>query len=258
MASMTINDKMSIEKIDWHGDTMTFDDNWPNMDKRKTMRIFHINLNGVTPHNNFLEWEMTIAFLMDMQVDIFGMTEVNLDLNNGIVKDKFIQSGKHFDNYLRMATSSSLQKVGKTAFKMGGTVTGTNGCWSGRIVSQGSDKLGRWSYTKLQMRHGKTIVFITVYLPRKQSKEGGSSTIYSQMEADLLKKKGKLMDPRQELLNDLHTYIESEIQQENNVFLMGDMNDNLGLEGGQMNTFLQSLKMTANGRSGRASSAVIS
>ena len=88
---------------------------------------------------------MTIAFLMDMQVDIFGLTEVNLNLNNGIVRDKFIQSGKHFDSYMRMAVSSSKQEVSKPPFKIGGTVTGSNGCWSGRISAQGSDALGRWS-----------------------------------------------------------------------------------------------------------------
>ena len=134
--------KSNEDRLSWKGDTMTFDEGWPNLEQRRTLRLFHINLNGITYHNELLEWEMTIAYLMDMQVDIFGLTEVNLDMNNGIVKDNIIQSGKHFDPYLRMTTSSSLQKVGKTPFKMGGTITGTNGCWSGRIESQGSDKLG--------------------------------------------------------------------------------------------------------------------
>ena len=234
----------AINKLEWQGETMNFDQEWPNVDKRKTMRIFHINLNGVTSHNNYLEWEMTMAFLMDMQVDVYGLTEINLDLNNGMIRDTFIQSGKHFDNYMRMATSSSLQKVGNTPFKMGGTVTGTNGCWSGRIISQGSDELGRWSYVKLQTRHGKAVVFITTYLPRKPTKDGGSSTIFRQMEADLFKKNGKIIDPRKALLEDLHKYIELEHSQGNNVFLMGDMNDNLGLNEGQINVFLHSLRMS--------------
>ena len=238
----TVNVK-PIKKLEWSGDIMTFDDEWPNVDTRKTMRIFHINLNGVTSHNNYLEWEMTIAFLMDMQVDVFGLTEINLDLNNGITKDTFIQSGKHFDNYLRMATSSSLQKVGKTSFKMGGTVTGTNGVWSGRITEQGCDKLGRWSFIKLQTRYGKAVVFITTYLPRKPAKDGRGTTIYDQMTADLLKSTGKLLDPRKTLLEDLHTYIDRENNEGNTIFLMGDMNDNLGLEDGQVNKFLQSLGM---------------
>ena len=133
---------------------MTFDEGWPNTDKRTTIQICNINLNAVTNHNDLLEWEMMVAYLMDMQVDIFGLTEINLDLNNRIIRDKFIQSRNYFDPYIRMAASSSLQMVGETPFKMGGTVTGTNGCWSGRISKQGSDKIGRWSYLYLQAKQG--------------------------------------------------------------------------------------------------------
>ena len=101
---------------------MTFSEGWPNTDKRNTLRLFNLNLNGVTYHNNYIEWEMTIAYLMEMQVDIFGLTEINLDLNNnnGGVRDNFIQQSKHFDPYIQMAVSSSLQDVGKSPFKMGG------------------------------------------------------------------------------------------------------------------------------------------
>ena len=231
------------KRLEWFGDTMTYDDGWPNVDKRNTMQIFHINLNGITSNNNYLEWEMTIAFLMDMQVDVFGLSEMNLDLNNGMVKDNILQSGKHFDPYIRMATSSSLQKVGNTPFKMGGTVTGTNGCWSGRINEQGSDKLGRWSYMKLQARQNQQIVFITVYIPGKQNNDGGGTTIYSQMEADLLMDRGNLLDPKKELLKDLHNFIERDTKKGNIVFLMGDMNEDMGLEEGQVHQFLKSLGM---------------
>ena len=77
-----------------------------------------MNLKGVTSNNNYLKWEMTIAFLMDMQVDIYGLSEINLDLQNGIVKDKFIQSRKYFEPYIRMTTSSSLQKVGNSPLQV--------------------------------------------------------------------------------------------------------------------------------------------
>ena len=240
------------QHLKWFGDTMTFDECWPNVDERTTLRLFNINLNGVTYQNNLLEWEMTIAFLMDMQVDIFGLTEINLDLNNGVVKDRLIQSSKQFDPYLRLTTSSSLQKVGDTPFKMGGTVTGSNGCWSGRIQKQGSDKLGRWTYMELQARDGRNVIFITVYLPNKPSKEGRGTTIYEQMRSDLLKYTGLLKDPRKEILSDLHKYISLEKNKGNTIFLMGDMNDNLGDSSGQVSSFLKSLgmKMTYQRRHG--------
>jgi hypothetical protein len=230
-------------RYNWIGDTMHYDEGWPNIDQRTTLRIFNINLNGVTYHNNYLEWEMVIAFLMDMQVDVFGLTEINLDLNKGEVRDKFIQAGKHFDSYLSLTTSSSKQKVGNSPFKMGGTVTGTNGCWSGRINNKGSDKLGRWTFMSMQAKNGRNVVFITIYVPRKPTSSGKGTTIYNQMEADLLKERGLLGDARKTLLNDLYNFIKKEKNEGNITFLMGDVNDNLGLDGGQINTFLQSLGM---------------
>jgi ribonuclease HI len=231
------------DHLNWIGDAMTYDDAWPNTDQRKTIRIFSINLNGVTYQNDFLEWEMVVAFLMDMQVDVFGLTEINLDLNKGVIRDKLIQAGRHFDPYLRIITSSSQQQVGNTPFKMGGTVTGTNGCWSGRITTNGTDKLGRWTYMRMQAKHGKQVVFITIYVPRKPSQEGQGTTIYSQMESDLLKVKGKLCDPRKELLNDMHRFISNENKSGHTVFLLGDVNDDLGITTGQMGNFLESVRM---------------
>ena len=252
LGQINLNEKKKDEQLQWKGDVMTFTEGWPNTDNRKTMRIFHINLNGITYQNDYLEWEMTVAFLMDMQVDVFGLTEVNLDLNNGIVKDNFTQAAKHFDPYLRITSSSSLQKVGESPFKMGGTVTGTNGCWSGRISRQGCDNLGRWSYITLHARHGHQVVYITTYLPGKPATAGGGTTIHKQMEADLLKKTGKLLEPRKKLLEDLHVFIDNERNMGNSIFLMGDMNDNLGLENGQVRNFLKSvgMKMTYEIRHG--------
>ena len=243
LSRLKMQDTNNNNKFNWIGDTMIYDEGWPNMDQRSTLRIFHINLNGVTYHNKYLEWEMVVAFLMDMQVDVFGLTKINLDMNKGEVKDNFIQVGKHFDPYLRLTTSSSKQNVGKSPFKMGGTVTGTNGCWSGRISRQGSDKLGRWTYMALQAKHGRQVVFITVYIPRRPSAEGKGTTIYNQMEADLLKEKGTLLEPRKELLQDLHKFLDNEKKEGNIVFLMGDVNDNLGIEKGQINNFLKSVGM---------------
>ena len=79
---------------------MTFDEGWLSLDQQRTLRLFHINLNGITYHNKLLEWEMMITYMMDMQVNIFGCTEINLDMNNEIIWDNIIQSGKHFDPYL--------------------------------------------------------------------------------------------------------------------------------------------------------------
>ena len=230
-------------RLQWYGDPMTFSKEWPNTDERDALRVFHINHNGITYNNEFLEWEMSLAYLMDMQVDVFGITEANLDFNNRIVKDDFIQRAKFFDQNMHMSVSSSLQKVGKSPFKMGGTVTGVNGCWSGRVERGGSDSLGRWSYTSLRTRKGKLINIITFYLPIKPSANKGESTIYAQMELDLLQRKKKLLEPRKELLEDLKKFINDEHEKGNKNILMGDTNDDVGEEDSEIRRFLRETNM---------------
>ena len=68
------------------------------------------------------------------------------------------------------------------------------------------------------------------------------------MEADLLKRDKKL-------LTDLHKFLDSEKKNGNTVLLMGDMNDNLGMENGQVRQFLEStgLRMTYSTRHGEES-----
>ena len=241
--TLHLNEEKSNEKLEWIGDKMIFDDEWPNTKKDGTMRIFTINMNGVTYQNKLLEWEISIAFLMDMQIDIFGLTEINLDLDNRIVRDEFAQRVKHFDKYMKLAVSASKQKVGKTSFKMGGTATGVNGGWSGRMQKSGSDKLGRWSYITLRAKQGKMINIITCYVPRKTTNKGAETTIYSQMELDLLQNRKKLLNPRKELIKDLKKVIIEENKKGNATILMGDMNDDMGKEKGEIRKFLEECNM---------------
>ena len=231
------------KRLQWFGDPITFEEGWPNEKSSSTLRCFCINHNGITHHNDYLEWEMSLAYLLDMQVDIFGITEPNLDFHNRIVKDEFIQRGQFFDKYMKLTVSASLQTVGKSPFKMGGTVTGVNGCWSGRVERSGSEKIGRWTYTSMRTKKGKLINIITFYLPRKPTATQGQSTIYSQMELDLLQKKKKLLNPRKELLKDLKKFLRQEHELGNKNIIMGDVNDNVGDTNSEIRTFLKDVDM---------------
>ena len=100
---------------------------------------------------------MLLEYLDEMQVDIAGLTEINLDLQNPAVRQKLQSKGKNMDRHIKMTLFSSKFK-GKgmqTEYKMGGTTTLTRGNWSGRIVKAGSDKLGRWTYQIFAGKNGK-------------------------------------------------------------------------------------------------------
>ena len=241
--SKEIANKKRDDSLEWVGDKMVRNNVWPSPKKQGTIRVFTINMNGITYYNNYLEWEISMAFLMDMQVDIYGITETNLDFENKEVKHEFIQKAKYFDKYMKIAVSASKQKVGQTPFKMGGTATGINGGWSGRVEKSGSDKLGRWSYITVRAKKGKMINFITCYMPRKTAKKGGETTIYSQMELDVLQSMKKLKNPRKVLISDLKKLIEEENKKGNASILMGDVNDDLSNKEGEMRMFLEDLDM---------------
>ena len=97
---------------------------------------------------------MIIGFMMELQVDIFGLTEINLDLNKPRIVDALQQKVYRYDQYLKLACSSSKMNL-DSDFKMGGTITGVNGIWSGRIADQGTEPMGRWTYVTLTGKQGK-------------------------------------------------------------------------------------------------------
>ena len=106
-------------RLSWFGDKMTFTESWPNTNERNSIQFFTINHNGITSYNYYLEWELTIAMLADMQVNVYGITEPSLDFNNGSVRESFTKKGRYFDKYMRMSLSSSKQTISKSPFKMG-------------------------------------------------------------------------------------------------------------------------------------------
>ena len=209
------------------GDEMTTDESWPNPGERDYLRIFLINANGISYYNNYLDWEMNMGFLFDMQVDVFGITEPNLDFAQAKVCYDVSNKTRMVDKFMDLNFSASKfnSKVPtkRTPFKMGGTITGVNGGWSGRKQQSGTDKLQRWTWTSLTGQGGKLVTFITFYRPCVSNSDG-ESTIHMQQIRDLLAEGKTHPDPRREMLNDLEEFVTTLHEGQQTVFLMGDMN----------------------------------
>ena len=137
------------------GDKLTKSNLWPGETEQTTIRIMTQNVNGISHFYDYYEWDHVLHTMHQDQVDILGITEVNLDLSKPAVKYKLIQRAKKLDNNFRMAMSASKYKSDNEAFKMGGTMTITKGNWSGRITKSGQDKLGRWSFIDMTGKNGK-------------------------------------------------------------------------------------------------------
>jgi hypothetical protein len=144
MGNINCTDTTERAKLATFGDAMTADDeSWPNPGNREYIRVFLINTNGISYYNDFLEWEMNLGFLHDTQVDIFGITEPNLDFSQASVhydvQEKARQVDKYMDINLSASTYNRKLPGRRTPFKMGGTITGVNGGWSNRKHSSGRD-----------------------------------------------------------------------------------------------------------------------
>ena len=218
------------DKNQTFGDHMILDEAWPHPGDREYIRIYLINANGISYYNDYLEWEMSLGFLHDMQVDIFGITEPNLDFSQAKVKYEIMSKTRQVDRYMDLNFSASKTNTKrihtKTPFKMGGTITGINGGWSGRKHSSGSDPLQRWTWTSLNGQSGKILTVITTYRPCVTTNDG-ECTINMQQIRDLLNSGIEHPDPREALLCDLGDFIAHLHEDNHTVFLLGDMNSDV-------------------------------
>ncbi len=224
--------------MSWYGDEMVYDDEWPHRSQRPYFRIFGINMNGISYHNKYVEWELIQQLLHDMQIDLYSITEPNLDLNSGTVRETLRKTVRQQDPHAMMVTSASKQQLDVTPFKMGGTIMHCHGGWTGRIKRSGSDPLGRWTFMALEAARNKEVVIITLYRVCAQHTSVGEGTIYMQQKKDLLDATGKDVDPRQDILDSLTTSIQHEHAKGNLVILIGDANEDLSKEESTFNQFL--------------------
>lgn len=224
------------------GDELQKDDKWPGITKNKTMRIFGQNTNGISYQNGYLEWSMTMKKLDEYQADISCLAEINLDMKNQNVRKIIYDKTKKFDNYAKLAISNSNQSYTSSPYKPGGTITYVRGNWAGRVISQGQDELGRWSYVICEGKKGRKILFLTFYRVCKKTTETGGYTIRTQQERDLYDKRKSHKDPREVVLKDLEAEIQKKHKEGYAIFVFGDINDEVR-DSQRVREFLQKTKL---------------
>jgi hypothetical protein len=227
IVGIDLTTELEKEHLSPYGDNLQLDSAWPNPGDRNYIRIFMTNANGISYRNKYLEWEMNLGFMHDMQIDIFGITEPNLDFSQPQVKFDILETSRRIDRFLDLTFSASRYStkspVRKTPFKMGGTITGVGGGWSGRKAASGTDPLRRWSWVSLHGQGGKKFTTITFYRPCISSSTG-ECTIHLQQMHDLLTAGHDNPNPRSQLLDDLRVFIQQLHDDNHTVLLMGDMN----------------------------------
>ena len=245
IGNLDLGTSTAHDKLAHFGDRHSIDTSWPNPGDRDYICIYLINTNGISYYNNYLDWEMSLGFLYDMQVDIFGITEPNLDFSQPNVRYSILEKTRQVDQYMDLTFSASkfTNKAHscRTPFKMGGTITGINGGWSGRKQSSGTEPFQRWSWTTMNGRDGTKFTIITIYRPCDTTRQG-ECTVYLQQLRDLIAAGIDSPNPRKQLLSDLGNFITPLHEDNHTVFLMGDLNSDVQQDD-DITEFLQNNKL---------------
>jgi hypothetical protein len=125
---------------------------------------------------------------------------------------------------------------------MGGTMSVLAGRWAGRKLATTSDPKGRWSSITLNGKGDKKIILITAYRVCQQ-KGGEGGTIYHQQQLDYEEEGRRQVNLRSQFCIDMVNFVRELHSTNHTVILMGDFNDDLNLEDGQVNKMLRDCKL---------------
>ena len=176
------------DSVHW-GDEPVYRDSWPKVDAKGRLRILFYNVNGISALEDFIEMEMLMQTAAQEQADILMVTEINLNLHNKSIKSRLIQTIKQYDKYAKVQFAFPPENPNSTrAFNMGGTMIIVQGALAGRVGSQGSDDLGRWSWMEIKGDGEKSLVLSCAYRVGKSKGTVGGTSIAQQEIRGLLKR----------------------------------------------------------------------
>jgi len=167
--------------------------------------------------------------LHDNQVGVFGYSETNANWKMGKVRENFKEAMARVWDHSRMQTSTSSWKC-ESIGKHGGTVMAATGRWTSRVHLAGDDPwgMGRFSYIGLGGSNKMKLLIITFYRVGKQTvKTAGPKTVFQQ-EWHILREKGfDDPNPREQLIDDMISFIATNQEAGYEILLMGDANENM-------------------------------
>ncbi len=228
--------------LEWYGDKMNFNDRWETGEYTKTIRICSINVNGISQDLDWIEWDMILRSMHKLQIDILGITEPNINFKNKHTVNKIYDTAKAFEKNMQISLSCSNQLI-KSTKKKGGTMTILSGRWAGRKKDHVADQKGRWSSTTLVGKRGRHVTVITAYRVCQQ-KGGVGCTIYHQQQLDFEEEGKRMINLRKQFCSDMVMTVRDLHLKGHIVILMGDFNEDLNIQGNQINTMLRDCGLT--------------
>jgi exonuclease III len=196
------------------------------IDEGTTTRFYYQNVNGLKLRDDGSDIKLSSHHLWERQAAVIGLSETNIEWKQSWATNLVFQIFRRQWNHLKWCRSTSAEKF-EGPYKPGGTCTLVTGSLATRVISEGSDDLGRWSHVTISGR-SRTVTIITAYCPPVQSIEtAGPLTSYFQQYHQLRQSGVISPDPRKQFFSDLTATAHTYIQKRHELVIMLDSNDDL-------------------------------
>ena len=191
-------------------------------------RILTININGLPQLRSHPKYGTIREQVIKCQVDILGMSEINLRWNKFSTYDRLSQrTSKWWENtHCQYAYNSHDASTAK--FQPGGTALISRNHLSNRAQPSrvhDSTGLGRWVSTLYQGQNQQTLRVIQLYRPCKPN-PNSSNGVYQQHSRFFLLKNNPTC-PRTQILLDLQAFISQCQMNHEQLIVMGDFNEDI-------------------------------
>lgn len=214
-------------------------DNW----REQVLRIYFQNINGVRMENDGVDIGDLFHHMDEINADVFGFVETKVNSQLPHVRTKFHQ-------YSRKIWSQSKLHFGHSDVpfegtdKPGGLLMGLTRRLVGRCRAPFADPFGRWCSLSLLGRDNRLVTIIVAYQVVQASGDHGEHTLYEQQRA-LYRAAGiDNPNPRRLFIHDLAQYVSELHQAEHDIILMGDFNEEVGLDAHGMQVVLDAGGLT--------------
>lgn len=201
----------------WIGDSM-------NTMKKKTIRFWYQNCNGLITKNDISEFQFDVATLADLGVNYFSFAETCININKPGFQNKLEDAFSEVipNGHMRFVNSPSYPK--RSNYQPGGISAGFDATMRTRYLREGHDKLGRWIWQEFGQNRMITRVY-TLYRVNAGSEHASGHTTAWYQQKMLLEESGKTTNPRQQVMLDLVQEIQKEINTGHNILLFRDFNE---------------------------------
>ena len=199
-----------------------------------TYRVFGCNPNGfktlLSSGGTFAEY---CEEMCRLDADTWCFYETNIDTTQAQVRNVLHTTVQRHCEHSRITFgSTNIPSPRPTPYKPGGTLIASQGKSTGRITTQGTDRMGRWSYQVFSGRGNKTITVISAYQVCRQSllteeTNRVRSFTASAQQISMLRQVNRPVSPREAFIIDLTDFIRQCRARNSEILLLGDFNEAL-------------------------------